>query len=178
MKTYTDTSYSGAPFPTVIICLNIDNNTGTGGSYANCNGMTGIDRSILWNRFFIQVYDGDVNAGTLITTAVANRQTATNVTEVAVDLASLGLPSPFTCTQTIQAAIYFDNGTLDPDDTTPDAGTVTIGCGGPTAVTLQTSEATSAPAVWPLWLAVALLLGGVTGRLLHQRKREYGRILP
>ena len=48
ISTYANTIVVGFPAPTIIICLNTDN-AASGGTYANCNNMTGIDRSIAIN---------------------------------------------------------------------------------------------------------------------------------
>ena len=66
--------------------------------------------------------------------------------------------------------IFFDNGTTDPDDNTPDSGTVNIGCGFPTAVTLSSVEASSSFAA-PVAL-VALGLVGALGAVVLSRRRK------
>jgi hypothetical protein len=172
METYANTTYTGNPAPTVVLCIDIDNNTGTGGSYANCNNMTGIDRSIVYTRFGIELYNGDPNTGTVIGTATVARQTATNVNEFSVDLASLGIGSG-NCTQNMPAVLYFDNGTTEPDDNTPNSGAMTIGCGGPTVIELSNLNARANSAVPTILFAasVCLLIGAGSLYLIARRRK-------
>jgi hypothetical protein len=160
VETYANSILSGNPIPTVVICLNTDS-LPSGGSYANCNGMTGIDRSIVLTRFGVQIYDGDPNAGTIINTPTA-AQTAANITEASISLSGLGF-SAGNCPATIPYAVYFDNGIVDADDNVPDNGILTLSCGGPTAVELSSLQArpTSSP-VLPVALvgvSAAALIG-------------------
>jgi hypothetical protein len=169
IQTYANTIFTGNPMPTIFICLDTDNNSGTGGTYANCNGMTGIDRTILINRSTVEVYNGDPNTGTVIGNGI--RATATNITEVSVNLSDLGLSSAF-CPSSITTAIYFDNGIVDPDDNVPDSGTATISCGAPTAVTLNSLQAQ--PTTSPV-LPLALVGGAaviLTGTVLFIRRKR------
>lgn len=144
MQTFATTIWTGTPIPTLVVCIDTDNNTTTGGSYANCNNMIGIDRSIVYTRANFNgtvltgtIYDGDPNAGIPIAGASGARLATGRVNEVAMSLTDLGINSSSACINNMRAAIYFDNGISDPDDRTPDSGTFTIGCGTPTAVNLQ-----------------------------------------
>jgi hypothetical protein len=173
MDTYASTIWTGNPAPTLVICINLDNNTATGGSYSNCNNMTGIDRSIVVTRYGIDVYDGDPNTGTLIS-ATTQDATSGDITEVSIDLASLGIGSTFSCIQGMPAAIYFDNGIGDPDDHTPDTGLFTIGCGSPTSITISESNAQPSSAQWvtPAIGIASLVNVGVVALVYKRRKTK------
>ena len=167
-QTYANTIWTGFPLPTIVICLNTDNNTATGGAYANCSNMTGIDRSIAINSNGVTVFNGPPG-GPVLGTGVQASQT--NVTEISIPLSLLGF-SAGSCPGIIPAAIYFDNGIVDPDDTVPDLGTTPINCGGPTAITLNSLQAQpTTPPVVPVALigisAVALI-----GVVLFARRRK------
>lgn len=176
IDTYANTIYSGTPFPTVVICLDTDNNVATGGSYANCNGMSGIDRSIVLTGFsgtlLSQLYDGDPNTGTDITgTATMSQAYATDFTEVSVDLASLGLTGA-ACVNDIQAAIYFDNGITDPDDNTPDTGLITMSCGSPTAVAYKSAQTSVNQMSDLLNWGITVVFGFTLGLFMVRRKKQ------
>lgn len=160
MDTYATTIWIGTPRPTMIICLDMDNNAGTGGTYANCASMTGIDRSIVTDRTASEIYNG-VPGGVYINDATYAR--VGEITEIGASFADLGLGTTFTCGGIIRAAVYFDNGIVDPDDNTPDSGTFNMGCGGPTAVSLanQSAGGQSNNPAGPV-LVIALVLGLVT----------------
>jgi LPXTG-motif cell wall-anchored protein len=67
--------------------------------------------------------------------------------------------------------IFFDNGTTDPDDNTPDSGTINIGCGSPTAVTFSSIDAGPALASpIAVGLVVAAVLGGA-GLFIWKRRK-------
>ncbi len=170
MQTQAAPSLGNGFTPTnIYFCLDIDNNTATGSSYANCNSMAGIDRYILiGNSNAPVVYDSaqtQIGTGTL----GYNTAAATPVIEVSVALSDLGL-TPATCTQTIPMVVYFDNGTTEPDDNTPDSGTINIGCGAPTAITLDSLSAQSGESALPLVLAATAFVL-VAGAGLTLRKR-------
>ena len=170
MDTYATTIWTGTPFPTLIICLDMDNNTATGGTYTNCAGMSGIDRSISATRFGAEIYDSDPNTGNFINVASLGR--AGEITEIGAAFADLGLGTTFTCGGTIVAAVYFDNGIVDPDDNTPDTGTFNIGCGGPTAVGLANQSAEwMNPAGTLLVLVLALGLVTMVGYTFIARRQ-------
>lgn len=177
MQTYADTIWTGTPRPTMVICLDTDNDTGTGGSYPNCNNMIGIDRSIIVQRLnasgttlAVEVVDSDPNTGNYVGDGVGARQN--NVNELSVALADLGLDSTTACINIIPAVIYFDNGIVDPDDNTPDTGTFTLSCGSPTAVTLQSITTSSSP-VAALSVAAVLMLAVVSaGFVLYRRQGQ------
>lgn len=160
--TYASTIWTGNPEPTVILCIDTDNNTSTGGSYANCNNMSGIDYSVEIFRdpilgLRVIVYQGDPVNGT----AVAGGTVASvgDVTEISVALSDLGMDS--VCQGGMRSAIYFDNGIGDPDDTTPDTGTFELICGSPTAVEVN-ALGSEGYAVWGIGLASTIaLLGAV-----------------
>ena len=156
VSTYADTIRTGNPQPTIFICLNTDNSTATGGTYANCNNMTGIDRSIeinlsTPNNSTVRVYNGPPLPATPFSNAGAYA-TQTTITEVAVPVNLLFAAG--VCPGTIPTVVYFDNGITDPDDNVPDRNTFNINCGNPTAVTLSSLQAQ--PTTSPI-LPVALV---------------------
>jgi len=151
METYANTVWTGNPYPTLVICMDTDNNSGTGGTYTNC-GMTGIERSIVCTRYGCELYDGDPDNGTLISNPAFGK--ATVYAEVGASISDLGL-SGICDGRSMATAIYFDGGTTDPDDNTPDTGTFPLTCGTPTAVTLQSTQAR------PLWPAIGLISIGL-----------------
>ena len=158
LETYGTPSLASFPNQTdIYFCINTDNNTSTGSTYENCNNQTGIDRYIhVLAASGVAVYDSDflfVGNGTLgYNTGVTNP-----VIEVSVLNSDLGLSSS-NCTQSMPMTIFFDNGTTDPDDNTPNTGQVDIGCGSPTAITLSSLEARSPWLTSPYTLSAAVLL--------------------
>jgi hypothetical protein len=176
LQTYADTIWAGTPMPTVYICLNTDNNTGTGGNYPNCNGMTGIDKYIrvqrrnpLGTALNVDVYNLGPNDGQpSLNLTVGVR--VNNINEFYVSLADLGLATVGTCAGVHAAAIYFDNGIVDPDDTVPTAGTLDMTCGSPTAITLTDLTARTSTNVVAGSLAGILLLS--VAFLLIRRSRK------
>ena len=168
-ETWANTIFTGFPAPTIVVCLDTDNDTATGGAYANCNGMTGINRSITISAAGVSVFSGApgstfLGSGTAVTVGI--------ITEASVPLSLLGY-STGACPPNVPSAIYFDNGIVDPDDNVPDTpGRVNINCGGPTAVTLSSLQAqpTTSP-VLPVALvgvSAAALIGVVF--LIRRRK--------
>ena len=172
ISTWANTITTGFPNPTIVICLNTDNNTATGGSYANCNNMTGIDRSISIDlvTHSVTVFNGAPGGPTIA--GANNSATQTNITEVSVPLSSLGFVSAATCPPVMPTAVYFDNGIIDPDDRVPNAGTVNTNCGTPTAVTLSSLQAqpTTSP-VLPVAL-VGISAVALIGVVLFARRRK------
>ncbi len=172
-ETYTNTIWSSFLGTRLDFCLNTDKDTNTGFSYPNCNGMTGIDRFIritpgTGNNLTVQIYDGNQ---TLIPTATVSGMYSGAYSEVSIDLASLGMTSASVCDGTIDGVIYFDGGTTNPDDNTPDSGFMPFTCGSPSAVTLQNSTAGD-PLANPLnllWSAV-LSLAAASGIILVRRR--------
>ena len=172
IRTYATPSLGGFPAETdVYFCIDTDNDTSTGSSYANCNNMPGIDRYI-----HVEATDDPIVYGesfnVLGTGALGYNPTgATNpVIEVSVTNALLGLDSE-NCPQIMPMVVYFDNGTTDPDDNTPDSGSIDIGCGSPTAITLSNFEAkNNTPVIIASAGALLLLIGG--GAVLAYKRRQ------
>ncbi|GAB4532830.1 MAG: hypothetical protein Fur0018_21690 [Anaerolineales bacterium] len=170
IETYANPPRLGlAPFLTQLyICIDSDNNLSTGSAYSNCNG-SGFDRYIyVLGNIQVQVQDQtftQIGTGTL----GYNASAATPVIEISVALSDLGF-GPGNCPATIPVAVYYDNGSSDPDDHTPDVGTMNIGCGSPTAITLSTLSAASGTPYLPLALAGAAFVL-VAGAGLALRKR-------
>jgi hypothetical protein len=143
----------------LVICINTDNNLGTGGTYANCNNMSGIDRSVVIDQgagatLNVDVLNSDPNTGSSLGSGTGARVNTVN--EISISLALLGLNSATACIGPMPAVIYFDNGVVDPDNN-PDTGTFNLTCGTPTAVTMQNVE-TQAPLnnMFLLWLSMGL----------------------
>jgi hypothetical protein len=176
VQTHGNISFDGDPQPAIYICLDTDNNSSTGDAYANCNGMTGIERTIRVRLsdvntppLTVRVTDG-APTGTQIS-SLQNAAYAGQYLELRVSLNDLGIDSAGACNQNIQGAVYFDGGTIDPDDNIPDSGTVSIGCGTPTAVTLSSTH--TKPSRYP-WMGIAVGAAGLigVGRTFVARKRR------
>lgn len=169
----------------VDICMDTDNNTGTGGTYVNCPGMSGIDRTIRITPYFslntfqtelqFLVYNGIfVNPVAGGNSEPPNVELATqgDITEMRLTLASLGLNSAAACSGQVNINVYFDGGTTDPDDNLPDSGAFPANCGSPTAVTLQSITTSSSP-VAALSVAAVLMLAVVSaGFVLYRRQGQ------
>jgi len=173
--------------PTVIICLDVDNNTSTGTTTTGyCNSMSGVDR-----RINAQPRMGTVAVYRWTSTWVLVAQPSGGMRQVAyydspadgiadypyfeigVDLQSLAITNGTQCISTMPGAIYYDNGITDPEDSTPDSGTFFLSCGSPTAITLQSAGARSAGRyVTPLLIAAAILAAAGAGGLLIVRRRK------
>lgn len=154
---------SGTGSPTrIYICIDIDDTIGTGISYVNCSGMSGIDRIV-----FI---DGTSNP-VILDDSLAQVGTGTmafnQVIEISVPFAALGIAGSADCIQDMPAAVYYDNGQSPPDDQLEDV----VGCGSPTAVELVSIEASTNTAVPFALLGVALILL-VGGGVLFAYKRR------
>jgi hypothetical protein len=186
--------------PLLTICLDIDNNTSTGGLRAagNCNGgqaMTGVD-------FYVTVVadPGDPAAPIVSvrrwngTSFVANGAGSVGydldtdgITEVAIPMTSLGYTGNGLCPISNGAqpcaarmASYYDNGAAPSDDSVPDTDTFTFlfGCnlGGtpcsPTAITLNSmSSNTDAKNTLPLILAGVSVVCAVIAVFLVRRRK-------
>lgn len=163
IDTFANTIWNN-PFgldPSFYICLNVDNDTGTGtGGLTQCsNGaMTGIDFiiEILGGpTLALNIYDDNFNSVTDTDKQVAFLN---DITEVRVTASAIGLTSA-NCLATMPTAFYFDNGIADNEDSTPDNGTVNIGCGAPTAVTLTDLTVRNGGSMIAIGVAGVLLLG-------------------
>ena len=96
--------------------------------------------------------------------------------EAGIDLQSLGITNTATCLGAMPTAIYYDNGMENPEDAVPDSGTFSIGCGTPTAITLNNlearAEATNTSTVLILIAAMSLGLG-VVGTVAIRRRKQH-----
>jgi hypothetical protein len=178
---WSDISFT---FPRVYICMNTDNNVGTGASITQCgpsgSPMTGVDFLVLLDgtgpstmtATMRQCTPGCVVVSDPGLTAAANN--TTNTTEVRITLSVLGItgPSP-SCPggSPIPSAIYFDNGVTDPDDNIPDSGTLSANIPCPTAVDLTAFTAQAEGAVVALRWATASEYN-VVGFHLHRGSSE------
>jgi len=143
------------------LCLDTDNNTGTGGSISQCASMTGVDfifRAVNGNIINLRsCVAGNTNFGQCTAVAGAVLAAGTEVThpgigtadenEFSVRLSDLGITEAGSCgggSFTVKANIYFDNSDTDPDDNVPNSGTVNlpIDCVA-LAVRLNSFDATS-----------------------------------
>lgn len=164
----------------VLICLDTDNNTSTGSTagflyYTNCNSLIGFDRIVLLQSNFgtYSVGIGSVSNTDVITYpgVGAYGYTTNDVVELSAPLSLLGF-GPGTCPGTIPSVVYFDGGDGSDDDNTPDGGSTNIGCGLPTAVSLQNVSANSTstlPVVGFIAFALMAIVG--TGVALTRRQR-------
>jgi hypothetical protein len=172
--------------PTIIICLNTDNQATGATAVGYCNNMSGIDRAIYadlrnrtvtvrsWNGTALVPVTMPAGGMRAVAWLDANADFIADLPyiEIGTDLQSLGITNTATCLSTMPAAIYYDNGMANPEDTVPNSGTFTIGCGGATAVTLNSLQAqpTTSP-VLPVALvgvSAAALIGVV---FLVRRKK-------
>ncbi|MFZ6029787.1 MAG: hypothetical protein ACOYYS_18900 [Chloroflexota bacterium] len=159
--------------PNLYICLNVDNNSSGASGVTQCdNGnMAGVDYILEFlggTTISFNIYDSSFNS-----VSDSNRQVqfANDITEIRVTASAIGL-SPSNCLSTMPTSIYFDNGVADPEDYTPDSGTVSFGCGSPTALTLTAAKATSTPPLLAGMVAGGGLLGVVGLALLRRRKED------
>lgn len=144
--------------PLILVCLDVDNNVGTGTAVTGfCNDMSGVDRRI---RIFpgmgsvqVQQWNGASFANVAMppgglravayADAGADGVADTPFIEAGFDLQSLGITNSATCITGMRAAVYYDNGIADGEDNVSDAGTFSVSCGAPTAVTLANANAQS-----------------------------------
>jgi len=171
----TDWSNVGNRTRVVQICMNTDNNLGTGGTIGNCNNMQGVDRILeiygpkSGNNLNVALYDGSWNPLSPTNAAAANQ---TSVNEARVQLSDLGINSNCSSSYNMPWAMYWDNQVTDPDDNVPNTGTLTVQINCPTAVTFSSLTAQPvAPNVPVLPFAMAGLLGaGALGLFVVQRR--------
>jgi hypothetical protein len=171
LDTYAATAWNtpnGPDFPYIYFCMNTDNSLATGTANICTLGAGGYDRYVriagptpLTVTVFNQAF-GVIGA----TTSVA---TVNDITELSVDVASLGL-STANC-GTITASAYFDGRTGDPDDSVQDSGDFSMGCGGTTAVTLQNVSA-SGSSVLPFALGAFGLIVVSTGLVISRKRKS------
>jgi hypothetical protein len=168
-ETYGNTTWNlpGFTEADLILCINSDNVLGTGSSLpGQCLG-SGYDVYVrlVGPTPTVSVFDST------FTPVAATTQVGfvgTTITEISVDLASLGL-STANC-GVMPVGIYFDGQTADPDDNVTDVGDISMTCGEPTAVTLQNVSA-SGSSVLPFALGAFGLIVVSTG-LVISRKRK------
>lgn len=156
----------------VQICMNVDNNTGTGSTIGNCNNMQGVDRILQvygpksGNNLNVVLYDGSWNVISATGLLAANQG---SVNEARVQLSDLGINPNCSSSYTMPWAMYWDNQVTDPDDNVPNAGTLTANINCPTAVTVSSMNAKADAPMLPF--AAAGLLGmGALGLLIVSRR--------
>jgi len=179
----TPTRWSTTLATRVDICFDTDGNPGTGFSYTNCDGsgtpMDGIERviritpiggtNLQWFVYDDAAFSNIVGTGSTFTGDVAF--SSSTITELRVPLSSLGIDTQATCNGTMLLGIYFDGGTVDPDDNLPDTGQSQVTCGNPTAIALQSVGVSGREWIIPYVIGALLLLLVGTG-LFYNRKRS------
>ncbi|GAB4578213.1 MAG: hypothetical protein Fur0022_09470 [Anaerolineales bacterium] len=158
------------PEPFMVFCLNVDNNTTTGTTYANCTGAGGYDRYVTiagGPTLAVTVFQSDFSTVITATTSIAN---VGNITEISINVGALGLSS--TNCGTIPGNVYFDNGTANPDDNVSDAADFNLNCGAPTALTLTNFSARTGERIVVISITGVILLGGAL-LLIRRRKTPH-----
>lgn len=175
--------------PLIIICLDTDGNTSTGGNAVGyCDDMTGIERRVRikptdgtvqvqgWNGsgfFTISQPTGGLRSVAFFDSGSDGIADYPYI-EAGFDLESLGITNSATCISTMHAAVYFDNGIIDGEDQVPNSGTAIISCGTPTAVSLQSFSAgpgSSLPVYGVIGFAALVMVGLVALALRRERKQ-------
>jgi hypothetical protein len=182
VETWATTLWRSVPSDWAWICLNTDNNTGTGTTLpSQCAGMSGIDyvlelrgTGVGSRTLFSCTTDPGGNCNTVVGGAVTEGASAGTTTEASVRLSDIGNPgSGCGADFTIPTAIYWDGATLDPDDNIGDAApfNVTIQC--PTAVRLSTLTANANSTDTPYApIAIGLVGVGILGGLVLTLRRK------
>ncbi|HLF90825.1 MAG TPA: hypothetical protein VI451_17910 [Anaerolineales bacterium] len=146
LDTFANTIWDN-PFgqdPSLYICINTDNAATGASGVAQCdNGnMTGVDfilEFIGGPSITFNIYDSSFNPVNDPDKQIAF---ANDINEIRVSVSAIGLGIG-NCLTTMPTSIYFDNGVGDPEDYTPNNGTTDLGCGVPTAITLENLSAHS-----------------------------------
>ena len=168
-QTYADVTWDlpGFTDAELILCINSDNNTSTGTSLpAQCLG-SGYDYyvRIIGPTPTVTVY----NSASVPIPATTNVAFAGTITELSVDLVSLGLDSA-NCGPML-VGVYFDGQTQDPDDNILDGADVPMSCGSPTAVTLQNISASGQSVLFPFTLGgLGLIVISIVLAINRKRK--------
>jgi hypothetical protein len=150
--------------------LNTDNSVSTGTANICVLGSGGYDRYIRIagpTPLTVTVFDQDFNA----LGATTNVATSTTITELSVDLASLGF-SGSNC-GSIPSSAYFDGRTGDPDDNVLDGSDFNMNCGSPTAVTLQNISVSGQSSVLPFALGAFGLIVVGTGLMISRKRKDH-----
>jgi len=133
----------GSGFPILFVCLDTDNNTGTGITIASCGSQAGVDYRIRLDGNGPSSITPTLRqcataaCSTLVAGADISAAAVGNVTEIRVRLSDMGI----TTNRSVPSAIYFDNRELPNDDNTPNSGTFPTIVPGPTPVTLTSFTA-------------------------------------
>jgi hypothetical protein len=172
IDTYVDTTWDllGPNDAYVWFCVNNDNQSGTGSTYPGVCLSDGYDRYILVQggpSLTVSVFDENFAP----VAASTNVSTTGTVTELSIDLASLGF-SGSNC-GSAPTGVYMDGRTSDPDDNVQDFGDIPVTCGTPSAVTLSSMEAESQVdgVVRNLWALAGLIGMGSMGMLALAKRR-------
>jgi hypothetical protein len=175
VETWANTDWNRVPQqPYIWLCINNDNNPATGTNFPSvCLSPSGYDRYVQIagpTPLTVTVYDDAFN----VIGATTQAGTAGVITEVAIDLASLGISS-LNCGD-MPTGIYMDGRTADPDDNVLDLSDVPMTCGGTTAISLQSLRAgdQALPQTVGLIGAALLLLAGASFYLYRRQKQTQG----
>lgn len=135
----------------LLICLNTDNNTGTGKNIDQCEdtgSQNGVDYVVEINVsvgiFRVRTCNGPAAAlSGCIGNTIVDFATQNNVSEIGVSFASIGITQAGCpgAGYTIPTSVYLDNATGDPDDNVLDVGEFTISVSCPLPVTLSSLTA-------------------------------------
>lgn len=143
-------------------------------------GVTGIDRVIEAYRLpsglrIVDVYNVTVDPPIFIGPGTLGYAPASPVpvVEISVPLSLFGYGAG-NCPGSIPMVVYYDGGDTNPDDNLPDSGTTAIGCGGPTAVSLQSFSAANSSSlpVYGLMGFAALAMVGVVALVLRRERKQ------
>ncbi|MDQ7030942.1 MAG: hypothetical protein Q9O62_14810 [Ardenticatenia bacterium] len=170
VDTYDIPRIAGGLSPTrIYVCIDVDNDVNSGGYYGNCNSQSGFDKLVVLNgTTSVELYTYNSGTGSFEPVSSPGSSfgydtgAAVPVIEIQVPLNDLGITSSATCIQTMPSVVYYDNGTVDPDDNVPDSGNFNLGCGLPTAITLESFDG----GISSTYNSTFLLLTGAFGGLL------------
>ncbi len=162
------------------ICMDTDYSTSTGATVDQCNGQSGFDYIIEFQKRsgYPKLWHCAPDCEEVSNPSV-QFATQNTVTEIGASLADMGNLGASPCQQgkKIRSAVYFDNTTDPPDDHVPNSNTfeVTINC--PTAVSVSSFTAHQADApqndlLVPGLAAVGVVLGAAGGMLGFVRSRR------
>jgi hypothetical protein len=129
----------GSGYPQMSICMNVDNETGTGFAPTVCANQMGMDYRLLLTGTGASAVDvelrrcDDSSCNTVVAGAIVDAATQNDVTEVSARLSDLGVTSD----RTIPSVVRFVNFVgAEPEDVIRDSGILSATIPGPTAVDL------------------------------------------
>lgn len=141
-------------------------------------GVDGMDTIIEAYRLnsgalLIDVFDVTTNPKTYLGAGTLgyNPAATTPVVEMSVPLALLGY-GPGNCPDEVPFVLYYDGGDTNPDDNLPNSGPDFIDCGNPTAVSLQSIDASTGSNSTVMAIAAALVLTLLGAGFLLVRRQQ------